>query len=250
MTLAKSLGGGVMPIGAMLARRDLYQKAYGSASTFALHSSTFGGGSLACAAALATLDMLVAENLPAQATARGHELLTGLQSLCSRYPVIREVRGQGLLLGVEFQPMSEHMFQHFRATDGLGSMAWFASNFDDTVRAYHAFYAMQSLLQTHAIFTQTTRSNGAVLRVQPPLTITRTQVQRFLQALDSVCYEMTAFKEIVEAVLTKTIGEIENVRSSAPAAEGMKDARMKDEAGSGSSFILHPSSLMGGISPS
>ena len=50
MTLAKSLGGGLVPLGAMLARRDLWMKAYGTVQTFALHSSTFGGGSLACAA--------------------------------------------------------------------------------------------------------------------------------------------------------------------------------------------------------
>ncbi len=115
MTLAKSLGGGVMPIGAMLARRGLHQKAYGCASTFALHTNTFGGGSLACAAALATLDVLVADNLPARAAAQGRELLAGLESLCLRHPVLREVRGRGLLLGVEFEPMSDHMYQHLCA---------------------------------------------------------------------------------------------------------------------------------------
>ena len=58
LTLAKSLGGGLMPLGAMIARRDLWLKAYGSYQTFALHSSTFSGGSLACAAGLATLRVL------------------------------------------------------------------------------------------------------------------------------------------------------------------------------------------------
>ena len=52
LTLAKSLGGGLVPLGAMLCRRELWMKAYGSAQTFALHTSTFGGGSLACAAGL------------------------------------------------------------------------------------------------------------------------------------------------------------------------------------------------------
>src|SRR5262249_60928805 len=100
-------GGGLGRLGPIPARRALWHKAYGDAQTFALHSSTFGGGSLACAAALATLDVLVAEDLPAQAAARGRELLAGLESICLRYPVVREVRGQGLLLGVEFQPISE-----------------------------------------------------------------------------------------------------------------------------------------------
>ncbi len=63
LTLAKSLGGGLVPLGAMLTRRELWRKAYGSARTFALHSSTFGGGSLACAAGLATLRVLRDEDL-------------------------------------------------------------------------------------------------------------------------------------------------------------------------------------------
>ena len=74
MSVAKSLGGGLMPIGAMLCRRDLWLQAYGSIETFALHTSTFGGGSLACAAGLATIKALDTEHLLEQATARGEQL--------------------------------------------------------------------------------------------------------------------------------------------------------------------------------
>ena len=172
LTLAKSLGGGLMPIGAMLARRDLWHKVYGTAQTFALHTSTFGGGSLACAAALATLDVLVAEQLPAQAAARGHQLFAGLNALVSRSSVLRQVRGQGLLLGVEFEPLSPQVLQHFRAIDASSGMAWFVPQLDETLKAMRAHYTMQSLLQTHGIFTQTARSHPCVLRVQPPLTVT------------------------------------------------------------------------------
>ncbi len=74
MTLAKSLGGGLMPIGAMLCRRDLWHKAYGSLQSFALHTSTFGGGSLACAAGLAALETLADEDLVARGRERGEQL--------------------------------------------------------------------------------------------------------------------------------------------------------------------------------
>ncbi len=89
LTLAKSLGGGLVPLGAMLCRRDLWMKAYGSAQTFALHTSTFGGGSLACAAGLATLRVLRDEDLCANARARGQQLQQGLQDLAGRCDLVR-----------------------------------------------------------------------------------------------------------------------------------------------------------------
>ena len=209
MTLAKSLSGGLVPIGAMLARRDLWHKAYGDAQTFALHSSTFGGGSLACAAALATLDVLAAEHLASQAAARGRELRAGLDALAARFPVLRAVRGQGLLLGVEFAPLSAPLLQHFRATDVSAGLSWFMPQLGDMLNAFHAYYAMHSLLEAHAIYAQTARSHPLVLRVQPPLTITRAQVVRFLEAMEGACCEMKAFADLTEAVVTKSIGEVE-----------------------------------------
>ena len=71
LTLAKSMGGGLVPLGAMIARRDVWMKAYGSFQTFALHSSTFSGGSLACAAGLATLRVLTETGLLDHAARRG-----------------------------------------------------------------------------------------------------------------------------------------------------------------------------------
>lgn len=77
LTLAKSLDGGLAPLGAMLCRRELWMKAHGSAQTVALHTSTFGGGSLACAAGLATLRVLQEEDLCTKARKRGQQLLQG-----------------------------------------------------------------------------------------------------------------------------------------------------------------------------
>lgn len=100
LTLAKGLGGGVMPLGAFVARPHLW-KAF-SEDPY-LHSSTFGGNPAACAAGVATLEVLVAENLPARAARMGELLLGGLREVAGRHPRwVREVRGMGLLVGVEF----------------------------------------------------------------------------------------------------------------------------------------------------
>jgi len=95
MTLAKGLGGGV-PIGACIAT-DTIAKAFGPGS----HGSTFGGNPLACAASLAVLRVLVDSQLVEKVHTTGSYLKKGLEELQSRIPLIKEVRGLGLLQGVE-----------------------------------------------------------------------------------------------------------------------------------------------------
>ncbi|MEL6723175.1 MAG: aspartate aminotransferase family protein [Pseudomonadota bacterium] len=95
MTLAKALGNGV-PIGACLARgaaAELFSP--GS------HGSTFGGNPLVCAAALATCQTLQAEDLPTRAAALGTRLLADLRQALANCPGIREIRGKGLMIGIE-----------------------------------------------------------------------------------------------------------------------------------------------------
>jgi putrescine aminotransferase len=100
LTLAKGLGGGVMPLGAFVARPHLW-KAF-SEDPY-LHSSTFGGNPAACAAGVATLRVLVEEKLPDRAARMGELLLAALREVACRHPQwVRDVRGKGLLVGVEF----------------------------------------------------------------------------------------------------------------------------------------------------
>jgi 4-aminobutyrate aminotransferase len=94
MTLAKGLGSG-LPIGAVLARKSLMEK-----WTRGAHGNTFGGNPLCCAAALATLD-LVEHEYQANAARVGTYFVEQLQSLASTFPVIGQVRGKGLMLGME-----------------------------------------------------------------------------------------------------------------------------------------------------
>ena len=100
MALAKGLSGGVMPVGAFIARPAVWNAAYGRAPL--MHTSTFGGNELACAAALAALDVLVDDDLARNARERGGELLAGVRATAGRFPcAIAAVRGAGLLVGVE-----------------------------------------------------------------------------------------------------------------------------------------------------
>ncbi|MBZ4275287.1 aminotransferase class III-fold pyridoxal phosphate-dependent enzyme, partial [Mycobacterium tuberculosis] len=97
LTSAKGLGGG-FPIGAMLAK-----EAWAQVFQPGTHGTTFGGNPLACAAALATINVLLTQNLPAQAAQKGDMLLDGFRLLAQEYPdLVNEVRGKGMLMAIEF----------------------------------------------------------------------------------------------------------------------------------------------------
>ena len=110
ITLAKALGNGV-PIGACLAQGRAAE-VLGPGS----HGSTFGGNPLACAAALAVIDVIERENFVARAAETGQALLDNLNASLNEYPVVRDIRGMGLMMGIELnQPcpqLAEHALAH------------------------------------------------------------------------------------------------------------------------------------------
>jgi len=217
MTLAKSLGGGIMPIGAALMRRDLWLKAYGTIHSFALHTSTFGGGSLACAAGLATLRVTEQEGLVQNATARGRQLYSKLNAMCGQYDVLSEVRGRGLMLGLEFNPAPPSVLAHWKEADG-GTSAHLVPNFEQIIADSPTLYVMQTLMEEYGIYTQVTRSNPRVLRIQPPLVIDAEQVDRFLGALNMCCMVLDYTYKTVAGVSAKSrMGQHQgNRRPTAP----------------------------------
>jgi len=95
MTLAKALGGG-LPIGVMIAKKEL-----GDVLTPGMHASTFGGGPVICRAALGVLKAMQKEKILSNCQNMANYLLEKLTSLKNNYPVIKEIRGMGLMLGVE-----------------------------------------------------------------------------------------------------------------------------------------------------
>lgn len=208
LALAKSLGGGLMPLGAMIARRDIWMTAYGSYQTFALHSSTFSGGSLACAAGLETLRLLREGPTLAGAARRAIQLREGLEAIARSCPIIREVRGHGLMLGLEFRELAPALLTNFKGFQASEASWWLVPGHEDLLRTIPALYVQANLLREHAIYTQVARSNPRVLRVQPPLIVGAGQVDRFLEALRATCAEWALIGESAEAILSKSAGEM------------------------------------------
>jgi putrescine aminotransferase len=152
MTLAKGLSGGVVPVGAYVARPAVWNAAYGKQPL--LHTSTFGGNELACAAALAALDVLRDDDLVTNARERGEQLLAGARATMQRYPaVIAEVRGAGLLVGVELR------------SEGYGGTI------------------IPELLK-RGVTAAWTLNQQRVIRLEPPLIVTAAEVDTALRAFD------------------------------------------------------------------
>ena len=106
MTYGKAFGGGIMPITGIIARPHLWTQELQD-NPWVLGSPTFGGNPLACSAALATIKYMLENDIPKQAAEKGAYLIKGLEAIQAKYPkVIVDVRGIGLMLGVEF-PLSE-----------------------------------------------------------------------------------------------------------------------------------------------
>lgn len=151
MTLAKGLSGGVVPVGAFIARPSIWNRAFGQAPL--LHTSTFGGGELACAAALAAMEVLEDEGLTQRARIRGEQLLDGARAIAGEYPaVVREARGLGLLVGVEL------------TNEGYGG------------------WIIPEMLK-HGVTAAWTLNAQRVIRLEPPLIVTEAEIDRALTAL-------------------------------------------------------------------
>ena len=100
LCLGKALGGGVMPLSAFLSTPKIWKVLEDNPF---LHSSTFGGNPIACAAGIAAINVLLEENLAQQASEKGAYLMKRLRALHALYPeILKEVRGKGLLIGLEF----------------------------------------------------------------------------------------------------------------------------------------------------
>ncbi|GEC70164.1 putrescine aminotransferase [Raoultella terrigena] len=157
LCLAKALGGGVMPIGATVATEEVFSVLFDNPF---LHTTTFGGNPLACAAALATINVLLTENLPAQAEQKGDLLLDGFRLLAREYPeLVNEVRGKGMLMAIEF------------VDNEIG-------------------YDFASLMFRQRVLVAGTLNNARTIRIEPPLTLTLEQCELVLKAARNALAEL------------------------------------------------------------
>lgn len=153
MPLAKALGGGVMPIGATVGTKAVFDAIYSENPLH--HTSTFGGNPLACAAGLAGIRVLCEEGLVERSAQLGPVMKAGLEDVATRHPdLILEVRGRGLMIGVEMRE------------DEVGEL-------------------IVAQLLKRGVCVAYALNNPRVLRFEPPLIITEDQINEAVTAFSS-----------------------------------------------------------------
>jgi len=189
--LSKSLSGGYVPVGAVLTRKWIFNKVFSSMERSVVHSSTFGQGSLAMVAGLATLDYIDDKNLIENARKMGDLTGTLLQGLSEQYEFIHDVRWRGLMIAIEF---SEPKSFSLRA-------AW------DLVHKLNKDLFPQAvtipLLQDHKILTQVAGHHIDVIKLIPPLMIDEEDVNYFVNSFNKVMDNLHKFPGPVWEALSR-----------------------------------------------
>ena len=223
LILAKALGGGLMPIGAVLCTEAAYTETFGM-----LHSSTFAGGTLACRAGLATLDLLAADGfaLIHQVAANGARLKHKLDLLHERYPhVIRDVRGQGYLLGVDIG-VDHDTYGRFSF---VGVMAE-----QDALTPLLSSY----LLNAAGVRVAPTLNGASVIRVEPPLIATSTDCERIADGFEELMEHLD--RGDLAQLVAPVVQLVPPRRELPPAVRWRRPRPSQDEAEGRFAFIVQP----------
>jgi ornithine--oxo-acid transaminase len=201
--VGKALSGGFMPVAAMVTSREVYDRAVGTLERCYVHQSTFGRNRLSMAAGLATLRIIERDGLVENAAHIGTVLSDGLAELKQRYEMVKEVRGAGLMIGIELRaPRSLAGRLNWRlihmASEGL---------FPQLI--------VIPLHRDHGVITMAAGKND-VIKLLPPLTLSEPEAQSFVGALDSVLADC-------HASASKNWGVVRDIATATLRRRGTRD---------------------------
>jgi len=172
--LAKALSGGHVPVGAVLMRKRIYDKVFNRMDRAVVHGSTFGKNDLAMAAGIATLEVLKAERIAENAARTGERLLRELSALSENYELLKEVRGKGLMIGVEFGAPSSLKLK----------ASW--SMLETASKGLFCQLITIPLFKEHKILTQVAGHGSHTVKLIPPLVINDEDCDWIVRAFDDV----------------------------------------------------------------
>jgi len=193
VALAKSLGGGYIPVSAVIMRREINNKVFGHLKRAQVHSTTFGQNEMGMAAGLATLYVMDEEKIVERSATVGAKLLAGLAALKDRHEMIADVRGKGLIIGIEFRPPGS-----------LGlKAAWTA--IEAAEKGLFTQLVVMSLMRDHHMLTQVGGPGVNILKLLPPLIIGDDEVDMIVKAFEAVMSETKKIRGRVWATSAELI---------------------------------------------
>ena len=171
--LAKALSGGHVPIGALLTKKPIFDKIFNRMDRAVVHGSTFAKNDLAMAAGIATLEVMKAEKLVENSAVRGEQIMLALKSLIPKYEMLKDVRGKGLMIGVEFGPPKSLKLR----------AAW--TMLETANKGLFCQLITVPLFKDHKVLTQVAGHGLLTVKLLPPLTITEDDVRWIETAMDA-----------------------------------------------------------------
>lgn len=232
--VGKALSGGYMPVAAMITRRAIHDRAVGTLDRCYVHQSTYGRNRLSMAAGLAALRIIERDHLVENSARVGRLLLDGLATLQQKYELLKEVRGSGLMIGIELgAPRALAARTSWRlihlASEGLFPQL-----------------LVIPLHRDHGIITMAAGKND-VIKLLPPLTLSEPEAHRFLGALESVLGD-------VHGPASKSWGTIKDIATATlrrraaalPVAPGVRRGRPIDALGADVCLLTGASGFLGG----
>jgi len=181
LVTAKALSGGLIPVGAILYTDDVYRKVFSRLDRCVVHSSTFGQNALAMAAGLASLQVLEEEKLVERSAQRGERLLAGLRELQTRHEFILEVRGKGLMVGIEFGSPRSLLLKPAWSLLHAAQVGLFAQA------------VVMQLYDRHRILTQVAGHHQEIVKMLPPFILSEDEVDHLISAVDEVLNQCRRF---------------------------------------------------------
>lgn len=172
LVTSKALSGGHVPVAAVLSKRWIHNKVFHSLDRVMVHSTTFGQNDLAMVAGLATLHVLKEEKIVQNAAAIGEKLIAGLNALKDKYEMLKEVRGKGLMIAVEYGPPRSMTLK----------MGWSLLHKVDSGLFPQAI--LIPLLRDHHILAQTAGHHQDTIKLLPALVINEQDVAAIVKAMD------------------------------------------------------------------
>jgi ornithine--oxo-acid transaminase len=173
IVLANALSGGLVPSAALLMSDQVYESVYGSIARATVHTSTFSENALAMRAGLATLEVLERERLGERALAAGDFLRARLREALSGYEMVGEVRGLGLLNGIQFQPPRKVPLRV--SLEAFGKI-------------HPGMFGQMVVMQLfrRGFLTEMCGNNFMTLKLAPPLVVKEREADEFVHAVTDV----------------------------------------------------------------
>lgn len=172
--LAKALSGGHVPVGALLTRRPIFEKVFNRMDRSLVHGSTFGKNDLAMAAGIATLEVMKHEKLVENAARRGAELRLALNAMVPGYELLKEIRGKGLMIGIEFGPPKSLRLK----------ASW--TMLETANKGLFCQLITVPLFKDEKILTQVSGHGSHTIKLLPPLTIDDDDCKWIQNSFDTV----------------------------------------------------------------